>query len=321
MTQPAPTPPSSEQALAALRARVGEFHFRHRITVQRHSTSRFFGPGRTLIHPENLHIFCGILRWGMWMCGVYPFAHRRAQRIELRENTIALPHLPKAFDGFRLLHLSDLHIDLDPGIAEALYARVEEAAYDACIITGDFRAETHGPTEPCLAACEKLMAHLNGPVYGILGNHDYLEMTPFLEAMGIQMLLNEHAAIERDGAHLYLIGVDDPHFYETENFEKALAGVPRGGIKLLLAHSAEIYRQALAAEVDYVFSGHTHGGQLCFPWGQPVSNNARQPRVMLRGPWTWYGLRGYTSNGSGCSMVPVRLFAPPEITVHTLRAG
>lgn len=144
-------------------------------------------------------------------------------------------------------------------------------------------------------------------------------MTPALEATGMRVLLNESAAIERDGERIYLLGIDDPHFYEAENLEKAMTGVPHDAVRLLLSHSAEIYRQALAAEVDYLFSGHTHGGQLCFPWGRPVSNNARQPHVMLHGPWEWYGLRGYTSRGAGCSMVPVRLFAPPEITLHTLR--
>jgi predicted MPP superfamily phosphohydrolase len=229
--------------------------------------------------------------------------------------------LPPAFEGFRLLHLSDLHLDLDAALANALYAKVGEVSYHACIITGDFRAETHGPSGPCLEAVARLMTFLHPPVYGILGNHDYLEMTPPLEALGIHMLLNENTAIEREGERIYLMGVDDPHFYEAENFDKALAGIPDGKVRLLLAHSAEIYRQALAAGVDYLFCGHTHGGQLCFPWGQPVSNNARQPRVMLRGAWNWYGLRGYTSLGSGCSMLPVRLFAPPEITLHTLRRG
>jgi len=162
---------------------------------------------------------------------------------------------------------------------------------------------------------------LRGPCYGILGNHDALGMAPHLETMGLRMLLNEHTALTRDGAAIYLAGIDDPHYYETENFEQALDGIPPEATTIMLSHTAETYRKALACGIDYMLSGHTHGGQICLPGGVAVLRNAHHPRTMDRGPWTYHELQGYTSAGVGCSMVPVRFFCPPEVTIHTLSHG
>lgn len=301
-----------------LRNRVGEYHYRLRMRIQDYHSAQVIGQGRTFLHPENLPLVQAVATAVLKALFLYRRGHANACDIKLAENEIAVHGLPRQFSGFRILHLSDLHLDFDSDIAQALLRRVGGLEYDVCVITGDFRGATWGPSDDALRTVETFMQHLKTPVFGILGNHDFLEMVPPLEAMGIQMLLNEHAAIQRGGATLYLVGVDDPHFYEADNLERALNGIPPDALKILLSHSAEIYRAALACGVDYLLCGHTHGGQICLPWGRPVLYNAKQPRNMIRGPWRYEELTGYTNTGIGCSLVPVRLFSRPEITIHRL---
>ena len=163
--------------------------------------------------------------------------------------------------------------------------------------------------------------HLSGPVYGILGNHDTIRMVPGLEALDIRLLLNESVTLDRDGAGFHLAGIDDPHYYRADNLEKATDGLPLDDVRILLAHSPEIYRNAAYSGFDLMLSGHTHGGQICLPGGIPMMCNARCPRAFCAGPWRYRGMQGYTSRGSGVSVVDVRLNCPPEVTLHRLRSG
>jgi predicted MPP superfamily phosphohydrolase len=160
---------------------------------------------------------------------------------------------------------------------------------------------------------------LTAPAYGVIGNHDFIEFVPPLEEAGVRILLNETVVVEWHGARLYLSGVDDPHFYETDSLDKAAESLPASAKAILLSHSPEIYRQAAAADYSLMLCGHTHAGQICLPGGVPILTNARGPRRIKSGPWRHRQMRGYTSPGVGCSGVPVRFFCPPAVTVHTLR--
>ena len=315
----AQSPPSEPVVdLDALRDRVGRYLFRQRRGIQEYAAAQKVGQGRTWLHPENILFFRPLLNVILKCTGLYSIGRRNAHAMRLRECRVRLPRLPEAFIGYRLLHLSDLHLDIDPTITDALIEHLEGVDADACVITGDFRAETWGDYGPALRETARLMPHLRGPVYAVLGNHDFLEMVPDFEAMGMRMLMNENVAIRRGGQTLYLVGIDDPHFYETDNLEKATAGIPYDAATILLAHTAECYRQALAYGIDFMLSGHTHGGQICLPGGIQLIHNAHHPRMMDRGYWQHHALRGYTSSGVGACMVPVRFFCPPEIMVHTL---
>ncbi len=314
----APSTVAPELDHAALRERVGRYVHRQRMNIQHFHSAEVLGPGRTRFHPENSPLFRLLLKIALKCTGLHGLSCRAARNIRLWENRIALRRLPEAFQGFRILHLSDLHLDLDQALTATIIEAVKNAEYDACVITGDFRAETWGDHKAAVAETTKLAAHLKGPVYAVLGNHDCLEMLPAIEAAGIRVLMNEHVAIERDSTTIYLAGIDDPHHFETDNLEKALRGIPPEATNLLLSHTAETYRQALAAGVDYLFAGHTHGGQICLPGGIALITNARHPRALIRGAWRTQDLQGYTSAGAGASMIPCRLFCPPEITLHTL---
>jgi predicted MPP superfamily phosphohydrolase len=167
----------------------------------------------------------------------------------------------------------------------------------------------------------RLVRHLRGPVYGVLGNHDTVRMVPGLEEMGVRMLLNEAESFTRDGQTLHLAGVDDAHYYRVDNIEKAASGFAHEDFAILLSHTPEIYMQAAHAGFRLMLCGHTHGGQLCLPGGIPITLDSKLPRRYGAGAWEYRGMHGYTSVGAGTSVVPVRLNCLPEITLHHLHRG
>lgn len=298
--------------------RVGETHFRQRNTIELHHAGDVFGRGRTLFHIENADWVLDALHSGLKWTGLYQRGLQNVLDIKVIENNFFVPGLPQAFAGFTIMQLSDLHIDIAPGLAEAIIDRVRFLKYDLCVVTGDYKWRTSGSFEPALAELRKIVPHLRHPAYAVLGNHDFLEFVPPMEAMGLPFLLNETVTLERGGQRIYLSGVDDPHFYETDNLQKTGDVIPPDAVSILLAHSPEIYRQAAAAGYDIVFCGHTHAGQICLPGRIPLLNNANCPREMVYGPWQFHKTQGYTSAGTGSSGVPVRFFCPPEITLHRL---
>jgi len=156
-------------------------------------------------------------------------------------------------------------------------------------------------------------------VIGILGNHDVYEEVPALEGLGVKMLINQALELRSGEESIWIIGVDDPHFYGCDDLPAALKDVPPEALKILLVHTPELIKEAEESGVDLYLCGHTHGGQICLPFLGPLIINANCPRAYARGLWTYKTLRGYTSPGVGTSGVPVRFFCPPEIGLLELR--
>jgi predicted MPP superfamily phosphohydrolase len=307
------------EILEHLEARLGPAHARQRVSLEFDHEARVFGGGISFFHLENWYSIHGLIRAGLTVMGLHRRAERNTLDIRTVENEVPLTGLPAAFEGFRILQLSDLHIDMNEAIAHAIVERVREVDYDLCVLTGDYRFRTFGDYSDCLAGMRRLRGSLSGTVLAVLGNHDSVAMLPEFEDMGIRMLMNESTSVERGGERLYLAGIDDAHLFGAGNIDKALAGVPYGVPRILLSHTPEVYRDAARAGVRLLLSGHTHGGQLCLPGGYPITLDARIPRRLGRGAWRHEELQGYTSPGTGSSVVGVRLNCPPEITVHVLR--
>jgi predicted MPP superfamily phosphohydrolase len=252
------------------------------------------------------------------MVGMLKRARRNALDIRLVENELPIVGLDQAFDGFTLLHLSDLHADMS-GPAMARVAEILPGlTYDLCVLTGDYRGKTFGPFDAAITGVARVLERVSGPVYGVLGNHDTIQMVPDLEDLGVRMLLNEAVPLRRENARLHLAGIDDAHFFRVDNIEKAAAAVPAGEPAILLSHTPEIYRQAAHAGFSVLLSGHTHGGQICLPGGYPITLDSNLPRRYGAGAWRYGAMSGYTSVGAGSSVVAVRLNCPPEITLHRL---
>jgi predicted MPP superfamily phosphohydrolase len=234
---------------------------------------------------------------------------------------VALASLPAAFDGFTLLHLSDLHLDMSEAHVASLIRHVRDLEYDLCVLTGDFRFRTFGPYAPALDALAELRPHLHRPTYAVLGNHDTIRMVPRMEALDIRVLMNESVRIERASDAVYLAGIDDAHYFRTHNFHRAAHDIPADACAVLLSHTPEPYRHAAHAGFSLMLSGHTHGGQICLPGGVPIITDSDAPRAYARGAWRYRNLIGYTSVGCGSSIVDVRLNCLPEVTLHRLRTA
>ena len=260
------------------------------------------------------------LRAALRLTGLYSRGMRNALEPVVREVRFELEGVPASFDGFRILHLADLHIDGMDGLTDVIVERVAGLDPDVCMMTGDYRFAGQGPCEEVYSRMWRVLRSLRPRhgVFAILGNHDEAEIAVELEGFGVRMLINEAAKITRGGEDLWVVGVDDPHRYDCDDLESALECVPAGAFKLLLAHSPELFSEAAQAEVDLYLCGHTHAGQICLPRiGAPLMN-ADCPRSYTSGRWRHGEMHGYTSAGVGCALVPVRYNCPPEIVVIEL---
>jgi uncharacterized protein len=310
-----------EEIARQLERRLGRLHARQRLGIEQDHEAQIFGQGLNFFHVENWYSVHAVIRTALRLAGLYERGRRNAERLVVRRNEVRSARLPASFDGFTILHLSDLHVDMNEGAMRRLVELAAGLSYDLCALTGDFRGQTFGPFEATLDGLARIRAGLAGPAYAVLGNHDTIQMVPGLEAMGIRTLLNECEAIERGGARIQLAGIDDAHYFRVDNIEKAAEAIPEGDFSILLSHTPEIYRQAAHAGFDVLLCGHTHGGQICLPGSIPITLDAALPRRLGAGAWRYGEMSGYTSVGAGSCIVPVRLNCPPEITLHILRRG
>ena len=310
-----------EDILDKLEQRLGRLHARQRLGIETDHEAQIFGQGLTFFHLENWYSARSVIRNTLKLTGLYWRARRNAERVIVKHNDIEFKNLPSLFDGFTILHITDLHADMNEVAMQRLIELVGELRYDLCVLTGDYRGETFGPFEAAMDEVGRVRSHLKGPIYAVLGNHDTIQMVPGLEAMGIRILLNECEVIARGDQRIHLAGVDDAHFYRMDNIEKASMQIADGEFSILLSHTPEIYRQAAHANFNLMLSGHTHGGQICLPGSIPITLEAALPRRMGAGPWQYHNMIGYTSVGAGSSVLPVRLNCPPEITLHRLHCG
>ena len=310
-----------QDIIVKLEQRLGRLHAKLRLGIEDDHEGRVFGQGLNFFHPENWYLSPTVIRGALKLSGLYGRACRNAENVQIRRHDMVMPDLPSAFDGFTILQISDLHVDMSQGAMLRLIELLPELHYDLCVLTGDYRGKTFGPCEATIEGMARMRAHLAGPVYGVLGNHDSIRMVPALEAMGIRMLLNETEPLVRGAQRIHLAGIDDAHYYRVDNIEKAALQIPDDEFSILLSHTPEIYRQAAHADFDLLLSGHTHGGQICLPGAIPITLDATFPRRMGSGPWRYRRMVGYTSVGVGSCIVAVRLNCLPEITLHRLRRG
>jgi predicted MPP superfamily phosphohydrolase len=306
---------------AKLEQRFGRVHARQRLGIEKDYEQRVFGHGINFFHIENWYSIHSVIRNSLKLAGLYWRGCKNAERIQIRHNLIQRADVPVLFDGFTILHISDLHADISQGAMRRLVELLDGVSYDLCVLTGDYRGKTFGPFDAALEGVAQVRSHLKGPVYGVLGNHDTIRMVPGLEGMGIRMLLNECETIVRGNQRIHLAGIDDAHYYRVDNIEKAASLIPHDEFSILLSHTPEIYRQAAHADFSLLLGGHTHGGQICLPGSIPITLDSVLPRYMASGPWKYHDMVGYTSVGVGSCVVAVRLNCAPEITLHHLQAA
>jgi hypothetical protein len=264
-----------------------------------------------------------------YAAGVEPF------RIEVVHSDLYLPRLPRSFEGYTIHVVSDLHMRRigrrERRVAEIL-AGLPPA--DLVAVPGDM---VHTPDGiPPFFELAKSMRAKDG-VYAVYGNSEYKNgvrpraFAAQLEERGIVPLLNRSTTITRGGETIALAGTDDPVNWR-DDVDAALEGVPEDRCVVMLMHSPESVADAVRRGVDLVISGHTHGGQIKFPFiGAPYTHVSFGPR-MSAGYYGLHGLRAcignwpgrtqlYVTRGIGVSGLALRFMCPPEFTILTLHRG
>jgi predicted MPP superfamily phosphohydrolase len=273
-------------------------------------------------HLENLNWLSTLIKLFLKGTFLAEIGAQNALKIRKKEIEFTLDRLPSDFDGYRVLFISDLHSDAMVKYPEIMKNLLPELQYDICILGGDYKFRAKGNPVYTFSQLGKILPVLTSrsQVYAILGNHDLYEIAEFMDQQGVVMLLNDNIEIQKNSSSIYIVGVDDGHYFNALDFEEAEKGLPHNVCKILISHSPEFYREAEGRDYDLYLSGHTHAGQICLPGRIPVLYNAPVKRTMIYGSWKFNNLTGYTSCGFGTSMVPVRLFCPPEVVLITLRS-
>lgn len=255
------------------------------------------------------------------LSGLYDRGIKNAQDIKLIEHDVIFPHLPKAFDGFRIMFISDMHVDGELDIVSGTLRAIDETKADVLLLGGDYRFLPDAPPDESIRLMQLFLEKIDPsiPVYAVRGNHDEERVMNGLRSVGTTVLENESVTFSRDNENLTIIGIDDPHYFRADNFKAAYKNVPTNAFKIVLIHTAERFKQALYHQTDFYLCGHTHGGQIAHPKYGPLITNTKAPRHMAAGFWQEGNMTGYTSYGVGVSAVPVRLNAPPEVVVFTLK--
>jgi predicted MPP superfamily phosphohydrolase len=240
-----------------------------------------------------------------------------------------LPRWPERLDRFTVALLSDFHYDPYFSVhpLRTAIAMVNALHPDLIVFTGDFvSVPVFGDERKAAFAaepCARLLRQMAAPrgLWAVLGNHDdgtdRKHVTRALQAENIQVLANQSVAIERDGARIWLAGVNDV-LSKTADLSKTLRRIPVGEAVILLAHEPDFADEASRFPIDLQLSGHSHGGQIRVPLLPPLYLPA-MARKYIWGTYHVGRLTLYTTAGLGTVGVPMRLNCPPEITLLTLR--
>ncbi|MCG8637361.1 MAG: metallophosphoesterase [Desulfobacterales bacterium] len=233
--------------------------------------------------------------------------------------------LPAAFNGYTVLHLTDLHLDFIPDLAERICRLVKGVNPDLCVMTGDYVTEFRDDVyKGILGGMEQIVSAVNAEdgTCATLGNHDTWRMVDPFEHLGIRVLLNETYGIRRKNTGIAVTGVDDPHEFLTAGAIQALKAQAENSegkkFKIALVHTPELYQEAGESGCDLYLAGHTHGGQICLPGGIPLVLHLNKGHRYGKGQWRYRSMTGYTSQGAGAVGIPVRLNTFSEITLITL---
>jgi hypothetical protein len=248
----------------------------------------------------------------------------RRRWLRVRTLEISVPGLGAEFDGYRIAQLSDLHIGgLGPRRRAMRWVRRANALdVDLVALTGDY-VTTGDAFHHDIAAVLTALRARDG-VFAVLGNHDYFSdgepMISLLRAGGVTVLCNEHRAITRGDDRLIVAGVDDT-YTRRDDIARALEGREAGLPLVALAHDPQLFHELARRGAALVLSGHTHWGQLALPFVAERVNLSRLSYRYHAGLYYSGASTLYVHPGLGTTGPPVRLGAPPEITVLRLRCA
>lgn len=258
-------------------------------------------------------------------------------RIVVTTIEVESERLPESFDGYRIAHVSDLHNDEFGEDNEKLLALIKEAEPDMIAITGDLLDSRRTSVEKALNFVQQAVKI--APCYYVTGNHEsriddeYGQLEKAMIEAGVMVLRNEKLTLEKDGAVITVVGMDDPRFVLSSDrlvkmesvigkvLTTLLQDVPEEQFTLLLSHRPELFELYCEHDLDLVLSGHVHGGQIRIPGiGGVIGPGQGLLPDYDAGLYGADGTNMVLSRGLGQSIVPFRINNPPELVLVTLKS-
>lgn len=230
--------------------------------------------------------------------------------------------LPDELNGFRFMHLSDLHVRGPWSRAyDTLVEGLAQSPPDIILITGDF-IDNWNDHRPGLRTLQRLLPQFKSRlgIYGILGNHDVDLISPYLRDLGVHLIDCRRAVLESaNNARLELIGLPGLNRRDLdEHFIRSHPPKAANTLRIILSHYPDQFPRCRPLNADFYLSGHTHGGQICLPNGRAIITHDKSPWPYYKGihrrDGTWY----IVSRGLGFSGLPVRLNCPAEVAEITV---
>jgi predicted MPP superfamily phosphohydrolase len=257
--------------------------------------------------------------------GVFAYAHDvEPGSIDVHPVALTLPRLAPAFDGYRVVQISDIHIGewMTRSRLADVVSRVNRQQPDLVVITGDFVTAYPDYYADDLILPLRQLAPRDGTL-AILGNHDHWTnagtVREIIDAAGLVNVSNDVYTLERGGARQHFAGIDD-YWEGHDRLDLVLERLPAGEGAVLLAHEPDFADiSAATGRFDAQLSGHSHGGQVIIPVIGPVV----LPHLSRKYPVGQYQVGSmiqYTNRGVGMISPEVRFNCRPEVTVFTLRS-
>lgn len=274
---------------------------------------------RRIIWTARIAIWVAVL-WVLWA----------NTALQITEYSVPSGELPDAFDGFRIVQISDLHNAEFGRNNEKLVHKIAGAKPDIILLTGDLVDANRTDIDIAIRFAQEAVKV--APTYYVCGNHEsrigeYEDLKSGLAATGVIILENETVTLEREGEYITLMGVMDPAFRtgylagdERSTMASQLVELETEGYTVLLSHRPELFNMYVGVGVELVFSGHAHGGQFRLPLvgGLFAPGQGWLPEYDA-GTFTGGNTTMVVSRGLGASAFPLRFNNRPEIVVVTLK--
>lgn len=267
-----------------------------------------------------------ILKLFLFIIGIYLFLYINNHWIVTTEHVYESEKVPESFDGFRITQVSDLHDAVFGDNQHNLVKEVQNTDPDVIFITGDVIDSNRYDLEQSLDAVRQFVRIAD--VYYVIGNHEVAtnkvnEIYEALNTLGVHVMPNTSVTLKREGQSITVAGIEDPlNGYDTQSMlNQALSSVNRENLTILLAHRPEQFTTYVENDIDLVFSGHAHGGQVRIPGigGLAAPGQGFFPKYTAETYEADETVMN-VSRGLGNSGFPFRIFNLPEIVVVDLKS-
>ncbi|MBC2399723.1 metallophosphoesterase [Clostridium tetanomorphum] len=262
------------------------------------------------------------------------FLYLENNNIVISKYKIRSKTLPSEFNNFKILHISDLHNKVFLYNNRGLINKIKKEKADIIVITGDLVDRRKYNEDKAISLIRKLKDI--DPIYYVTGNHEgwsgkFHSLEKKLKHEGVTVLRNILHIYKKNKQNIFILGVDDPAF-STKNYtdrlkdydiiKKNLEKINKEkGFKILLSHRPELFKLYVEKNIDLVFSGHAHGGQIIIPFlgGIIAPHQGFFPKY-YKGTHKKNGTTMVISRGLGNSLAPQRIFNRPEIVTVILKS-